>query len=37
MAAGLVIEARRMAFPVGDFLARLYVLEAVDSEPGGAE
>jgi alpha-galactosidase len=38
MAAGLVIEARRMAFPAGDFLARLYVLEAVDSaELGGAE
>ncbi len=37
MAAGLFIEGRRIA-PLGDFLAHLYVVEAVDSAgPGGAD
>jgi alpha-galactosidase len=38
MAAGLVIEARRMAHPLGDFLSRVYVLEKLEpAGPNGAD
>jgi hypothetical protein len=38
MYAGLVIGARRMANALGDFLATVYVLKAVDSaERSGAD